>query len=186
LTLAIAILFLNEYFTWVNILGTVFVIAGIFMIVGINKRPIPQKHTGRGVALSLAAAALWAVGSITLKIALNEVDTYVAAAIRVTTSALLLTALAFNQNTADRIKFSRYGPRNLILVASAGLLSYGVGAIGYVTAIYVIGAGKTALLSTSAPVFLLPLSVFILKEKPSRLALAGMCVSVIGIWLVAL
>ena len=183
LTLIVAIFFLNESFTWFNIVGAVFVIAGILMIVRNNKKTITHKNMGKGVALALVAATLWAAGSITLKIGLTKVDTFVAAAIRVVTSALLLTTLAFSP---ERLKLNSYGTRNLILVASAGLLTYGIGAIGYVTAMHLIGAGKTVLLSASAPVFLLPLSVLILKERLSPLALVGIFVAIAGICLVAL
>jgi len=186
LTLVVAIFFLNESFTWFNILGSVFVLIGIFTIVRNNKTDVTQKATGKGVALSLVAAVLWAGGAISLKIGLTGVDTFLAAAIRVTTSALILTTLAFGRKSPDRLKLNTYGSHNLLLVASAGILTYGVGAVGYVAAIQLIGAGKTVFLSASAPIFLLPLSVLILKERPSPLALAGVFVSVAGICLVAL
>ena len=186
LTLIAAIFFLNEKFTWLNILGAVFVIAGIFMIVRNNKKAVTNINTGKGVALTLIAAVLWAGASVTLKIGLTQVDTFTAAAIRVITSAVLLTTFAFSRPTPTRLKLNTYGTRNLILVASAGLLTYGVGAIGYVTAMQLIGAGKTVLLSASAPVFLLPMSVLILKERLSLIALVGVFVAVAGICLVAL
>ena len=186
LTLIAAIFFLNETFTWFNILGAVFVISGILMVVRNNKQVVTHKNTGKGVALTLVAAVLWAAGSITLKIGLTQVDTFIAAMIRVVVSALLLTTIAFSRTTPDRLKIRSYGTRNLILVASAGLLTYGVGAIGYVTAMHLIGAGKTVLLSASAPVFLLPMSVLILKERLSLVALAGVFIAVAGICLVAL
>jgi drug/metabolite transporter (DMT)-like permease len=186
LTLVVAFFFLNESFTWLNILGAAFVIGGIFMIVRNNKAAIVSKSTGKGVAMTLIAAALWAAGSITLKIGLKEVDTFVAAAIRVMVSAMILTTVAFSGKTHDRLKLKTYGTRNLILVASAGFLTYGIGATGYVTAMNLIGAGKTTLLTASAPVFLLPMSVLILKERLSLLALLGVFVAVAGICLVAL
>jgi drug/metabolite transporter (DMT)-like permease len=186
LTLIVAIFFLNETFTWLNILGAVFVISGILMIVRNNRQVITHKNMGKGVVLSLIAAVLWAAGSITLKIGLTQVDTFIAATIRVLVSATLLTTIAFGRPASDRLKLSTYGTRNLVLVASAGLLTYGVGAIGYVTAIHLIGAGKTVLLSASAPVFLLPMSVLILKERLSMVALTGVFIAVAGICLVAL
>ena len=125
-------------------------------------------------------------GSITLKIGLEKVDTFTAAAIRVTMATLVLTTMAFSRNPEERPKLNTYGARNLWLVASAGLLTYGIGAIGYVTAMHMIGAGKTTLLSASAPIFLLPMSVLILKERLSPRALVGVCVAVAGICLVAI
>jgi transporter family protein len=187
MTLIVAILFLNESFTWFNIVGAICVIAGIVMIVVNNKKPgIAKKVTRKGVLLSLIAAVLWTAGSVTLKIGLAKVDTFLAAAIRVTASALILTTLAFGRKSQDRMKLNTYGTRNLLFVAAAGILTYTIGAIGYVTAIHLIGAGKSVLLSASAPIFLLPFSVLILKEHPTRLALVGVFISIVGICLVAL
>ena len=186
LTVAAAYFFLNESFSWLNILGAVFVIGGIFMIVRNNRAAAASKLTAKGVVMTLIAATLWAAGSITLKIGLREVDTFTAAAIRVIISAILLTTFALSGKNQDRLKLRTYGTRNLILVASAGLLTYGIGATGYVTAMHLIGAGKTTLLTASAPVFLLPMSVLILKERLSLLALIGVFIAVAGICLVAI
>jgi len=186
LTLIAAIFFLNESFTWFNILGAALVITGIFMIVRNNKATGISKNMVKGVVMTLIAAVLWASGSITLKIGLEKVDTFTAAAIRVTMATLVLTTVAFSRKPEERPKLNTYGTRNLLLVASAGLLTYSIGAIGYVTAMHLIGAGKTTLLSASAPVFLLPMSVLILKERLSLMALAGVCVAVAGICLVAI
>ena len=186
LTLIAAFLFLSESFTWLNILGAALVIAGIFMIVRNNKKAAASKNTVKGVVMTLAAAILWAAGSITLKIGLEKVDTFLAAAIRVTMAAMVLTVVAFGRKPEERPKLRSYGTRNLTIAAGAGLLTYGIGAIGYVTAIHLIGAGKTTLLTASAPVFLLPMSVLILKERLSPVALAGVVVAIAGICLVAL
>ena len=186
LTLLTAIFFLNESFTWFNILGAVCVIAGILLIVRNNKTKVTKKTTTKGVILSLVAAVLWTAGSVTLKIGLNQVDTILAAAIRVTASALVLTGVTLVSNTPNKLRLRTYGTRNLIFVACAGVLTYTIGALGYVTAIHLIGAGKTVLLSASAPVFVLPLSVFFLKERLSPPALTGVFIAVAGICLVAL
>ena len=185
-TLLTAIFFLSETFTWFNILGAVCVIAGILMIVRNNKTKVTKKTTTKGVVLSLVAAVLWTAGSVTLKIGLNHVDTILAAATRVTASALVLTGVTLVSNTPNKFQFKTYGTRNLLFVACAGILTYTIGALGYVTAIHLIGAGKTVLLSASAPVFVLPMSVFFLKERLSPLALAGVFIAVAGICLVAL
>ena len=58
ITLVVAILFFNESFTWLNILGAVFVICGIFMMIRNKKTDITNKAMGKGVVLSLIAAVL--------------------------------------------------------------------------------------------------------------------------------
>jgi drug/metabolite transporter (DMT)-like permease len=186
LTLIVALLFFNEPFTLFNIVGAAFVILGILMIIKNKKVEISNKFTGKGLALCLIAAGLWAGGALALKIGVSQVDTYLASMIRVVVPALILTGLAFARKSSDRLKLTRYNTRTLILVACAGILTYGIGAIGYVSAIQLIGAGKAVLLTASAPVFILPLSVFILKERPSTSALIGIFISIAGICLVAL
>jgi drug/metabolite transporter (DMT)-like permease len=186
LTLVVAILFFAEPFAWFNILGAFLVLAGILMIIRNNNRNAPSKSAGKGVAFSVLAAVLWAGGAITLKIGLSGVDVYLASAIRVVSSAVVLTGLAIGTKGPGELKLSAYSSRNLVLVICAGILTYGIGALGYVGAVQLIGAGKTVLLSASAPVFVLPLSMIFLKERPTNLALAGLFVSVAGICLVAL
>jgi len=186
LTLLTAIFFLNETFTWFNILGAVCVIAGILIIVRNNKTKVTKKLPPKASFCHSSQRCSGQSVRSTLKIGLNQVDTILAAAIRVTTSALILTGVTLVSNTPNKLRLKTYGTRNLIFVACAGVLTYTIGALGYVTAIHLIGAGKTVLLSASAPVFVLPLSVFILKEPLSPLALTGVFIAVAGICLVAL
>jgi drug/metabolite transporter, DME family len=186
MTLILAVFLLGESFAWFNIVGMVLVLVGIFVIVRNNKADKTPKTTGKGVALSLLAAALWAAAAITLKTGLKEVDPYLAATVRTLTSALILSILVFSRKSPDRLKLANYSSRNLLLMACAGVLTYGIGAVGYVLAMQLIGAGKTVFLSASAPVFLLPFSVLILKERLSPLALGGVFVSIAGICLIAL
>ena len=109
LTLIAAFFFLDETFTWFNILGGALVITGIFMIVRNNKKAAVAKSTVKGVVMTLIAAVLWASGSITLKIGLEKVDTFTAAAIRVTMAALVLTTVAFSRKPEERPKLNTYG-----------------------------------------------------------------------------
>ena len=48
-------------------------------------------------------------GSITLKIGLKKVDTFTAAAIRVTMATLVLTTVAFSRKPEERPKLNTYG-----------------------------------------------------------------------------
>lgn len=186
LTLFTAIFFFGESFAWFNIMGAALVLIGIYMVVRKNKGEATDKATGTGVMLSLLAAVLWAGGAVALKIGVTGVDSFVAAAIRISVAALALTGLMFGLKNRDWPKFTRQGARNLLLVVSTGILTYGVGAVGYVNAMQLIGVGKTVLLTAAAPLFLLPLSMLILKERPPIPALFGVIVSVAGICLVAL
>jgi len=159
---------------------------GIYLIVKTGRRNATDKVTGKGVALALIAAVLWAGGTTALKLGVTEMDSFVAAAIRITAAAVTLPGFVFTQWGWHRLQLIKYGARSVILVVSSGILSYGIAAVCYVTAVQLIGIGKTVLLTAAAPLFLLPMSVFILKEHPTSLALVGALVSVVGVCLIAL
>lgn len=185
LVLAAAILFLDEPFAWFNIAGAALVVLGIYAMAAGGQRLAGRKLTGRGVALAVIAAVLWAGGSVALKLGAKEMDSFVAAAIRVPAAAVVLTGLAVSQRSPLPPRFAEHGGRNSVLVLCTGILTYGVAAVCYVRAIQLIGAGKTVLLTAASPLFLLPLSVLFLRERPTPRALAGLLISVAGVVLVA-
>ena len=71
----------------------------------------------------------------------------------------------------------------VILVAS--LVGTGIGTLFFVMAIQMAGAGKTAVLTSTAPLMALPFSMAWLHERPTRLTLAGTLLTTAGIALVA-
>jgi drug/metabolite transporter (DMT)-like permease len=77
-------------------------------------------------------------------------------------------------------------PRSIGIVAAAGVLGTGLGSILFIYAVADIGAAKTAFLTTSAPVFALPMGVIFLSEKLTARTLLGTAVTIAGIWLVLL
>ncbi len=63
----------------------------------------------------------------------------------------------------------------------SGILGYGLSGMGYVIAMQRIGAGRTVLIVSLTPVFVLILSVLFLKERPAIRSLSGVISSVIGV-----
>ena len=82
------------------------------------------------------------------------------------------------------MRVRQFNLRSIALTLTAGTLNYGIAAVGYVKAIQLIGAGKTVLLTTTAFIFVLPFSILVLKERPSRYAIAGILLCVVGICLI--
>jgi len=164
------------------------VVFGIYLIAARGDstgKPSGEKSvTGRGLILTLVAAIMWTAATITLKIGVKEMDAIVAAGFRISTSAILLSCITFPRGKKGILQFKENGLRSIILAATAGILTYGVAAVGYVKAIQMIGAGRTVLLTTTAPFFVLPFSIFILREKPTVYTIAGIFLCVGGIYLV--
>jgi drug/metabolite transporter (DMT)-like permease len=65
------------------------------------------------------------------------------------------------------------------------LLGYGVGGIAYVAAMQRLGAGRTVLITSLTPVFVLILSVLFLKERPTPQSLIGTLICVVGVMLLS-
>jgi drug/metabolite transporter (DMT)-like permease len=183
-----AILFLDEPFTWITVVGAVLVILGIYLMTSSRGRtPAPSGKkpiNPKGLIFILVAIIAWTGATILLKIGVIGVDPFIAASLRISASAIVLLVVILSRPGKGTVALWQIGWKYLGLIATAGLLTYGVAAVGYVTAIQLIGAGKTVLLTAIAPLFALPFSILILKEKPTRFTLLGVIVSVVGIWLV--
>ena len=189
-TMLLAVSLLGESFTWVTGLGTFLVLLGIYLITstwkasGINS--ISGKISGKGIVLALIAGIGWAVATVTLKLGVMEMDPLVAGAIRISSAAIVLLSFALSQRKRGALQLRKYGSPSLALALTSGLISPGMGMVFFIIAIQLLGAGKTAVLSATSPLFLLPFSVFILKERLTRLTLIGIFTGVTGICLVAI
>jgi len=186
-----AILFLDEHLTWVTVTGAIFVVMGIYFMTssrGLKRGSKEKKKVHpKGLLFILIAVILWTGATIALKIGVIGVDPVPAASLRITASAVVLIFLFFSRTKKGTTSYLwNSNKKNLLLIAASGLLTYGLAAVGYISAIQWIGAGKTVLLTASAPLFTLPLSILILKEKPTRFAILGVIISVLGVCLVVI
>ena len=189
MTVMMAVLFLGEPFTWYNGIGSVLIVLGIYLIAALGNTRAPNiTRNGvnkKGVLLAFLAAVIWTVSSVLLKIGVREMDPFVAAGFRITASAILLSVFV-GVNKTRSSKLARFDLKNLVLASSAGILTYGVAAVGYVAAIQMIGIGKTVLLTATAPLFVVPFSMLILKERPAPHTVFGIFLCVGGVCLVVL
>jgi len=185
-----AILWLNEPYSWNFVAGGVLIMFGIYLIASVGNKGVKAQNTRaiskKGVLVTLFAATLWATSTLTLKIGAEGLDPFVAAAIRIFIAAMVLTAISTPRRNKGLLHLRQYGAKSLLLVSAAGILTYGVAAVGYVSAIQMIGAAKTVLLTTSAPLFALPFSILFLNEKPTLSTIVGIIASVGGVILVVL
>ncbi len=189
-TMLLAVLLLGESFTWVTGLGASFVLLGVYLITSTRMVPrtnsAPRKTKGKGIILALIAGAVWAIAVVTLKLGAIDMDPLVAAAIKLFSATIVLLPFALSQRKRGALQLRKYGSRSLALALTSGPIDYGVGMVLFIIAIQLIGAGKAVVLSATSPLFLLPFSVFILKEKLTRFTLIGIFIGIVGICLVAI
>jgi drug/metabolite transporter (DMT)-like permease len=185
LTMTVALLFLQESFTWFNLIGAILVMAGVYFVAVAGKEAKTSSYRGtnvKGVVLALIASLAWTAGAVTLKLGVTQMDALAAAAIRTPASAIAITGLVMSRRRKREIlQVKKYGRRNMVLAFGTGALSYGVASVSYAAAMQLIGAGKTVLITAVAPIFILPFSIVFLKERPTIYAKVGIIISVLGV-----
>ncbi len=132
-----------------------------------------------GAGLALLASVLFALDLIVLKIALDGLTPEAVNAVRmpVATVGLHLAALA----TARRWAPASLGMRDSLIALGSGLFALTLGGFMFLSGIQQVGAARGAALSATSPVFVLILSTIFLRERPGRVAIAGVFVSAGGV-----
>jgi len=188
LTLCAAVLFLGETITWGLALGTALVLVGIYLITGLGAGsrlplavPTGEKR-GVGIGLILIASLLWAISISLLKIGLQEVSLILANGVRLPVASFALIILIFFQKPLHPT--TRLRIRDVALGAVTGILAFGLGGLLFLQAIFYVGAAKATVLTSSAPLFGLPLSLVFLKERVTMRVAAGTVLVVLGIVLI--
>ena len=172
-TTLIAILFLHEGLSWGLILAAPLVVSGVWLLAMPAQRAEPQecaipvRSTSQaslgGVGMALATAICWGIAAALLKPGVEGTDLVAANLVRMGALAILALGAAGPKRSIS--EFRELKPKNLLLLIAAGVLEYGAGAFLYILAVQQAGAARTAILSSVAPLFALPLGLLFLKER---------------------
>lgn len=150
--------------------------------------PVPtdrqQLHKARrsGLLMALGVSVLWAVGQVALQPATQGIHSVVANSVRQPMGALMLLGLTLTKGRWRDLRGLDRKTWFVIVVAS--LVGGGLGALLFVMAIQLVGAGRTAVLTSTAPLMAIPFSMLWLQERPNRWTLLGTMLATTGIVLV--
>ncbi len=186
LTAIVAAALLGEPITAGLLAGTLLVVLGVILVL-IPSRALksasgqsPKKKEGLGIVLALMAAVCWATATSLAKIGVQEVDGLSATTVRLAVgTAFLLSAGKFS---GSGLQLREYRGKHLALTILGGVVS-AVCSLTFILAVQFSGAAKTATLTSTAPLFGVPMSL-LMGEKLTWQILIGSMVSVLGIWLV--
>ncbi len=191
LTFVLAVALLGEQVTWLVPAGGLLIVAGISWIVLEQQRPAdgvaPTTDVARGLVFAVAAALAWSMATVWLRGQQGNLDAIAAASLRIpAASVAVIATIALTAGASQQRPLAHLTRRSLAIVAIAGVLGTGLGSVLFIYAVEHTGAARTAFLTTTAPLFALPMGMFFLSEQLTpRLAL-GTVVTVAGIWLVLL
>lgn len=170
--------------------GAVVTLGGIVLIVT-ERAPATRAAGGaeasegrtRGLGLALLAAVAWAVSTILMKPPLREVDPVSVQMVRLPLAALVLwvTPWARGAGRQVRVHFRAVG---LLLVALAGLTA--LSSVLFVVGLKYASIAVATVLSSTSPLFALPIGFLALGERVTWRALAGALLCVAGIAILSL
>jgi len=186
LTLLFGMFFLHEEVSLGIVGGLVLVLGGIWLISrppASRAQDAPRVIKGSGVAMALVASFCWAVSMSLLGPGMKGLDPIMVSSVRAPALSLVLWGIVALRRSAPKLaKLSRH--EWVILIAGA-LIGWGLGSVLFLTTVALCGPTRAAILTSTSPLFALPLSVLFLKERVSRTILAGTAFTVVGIILVS-
>ncbi|MBI3979764.1 MAG: DMT family transporter [Chloroflexi bacterium] len=189
LTLAAGAAFLDEPLTPRLVLGALLILGGVYLVARPSGKtvqevkPLPPTAFRHGLLLSGLAAVCWASSSALLKVALSvgEIDVLAANSVRLGFAGIVV--LAIIRQSKRPHPWQMLGWRFVVVPPLMGLAGV-TSPVLFILAVQLAGVGKTTVLSATAPLFALPLSLLFLGERLTRRIVAGTVLSVAGIWLV--
>lgn len=184
-TWAIAVPLLGEQITATALIGTAFVVLGVYFLAPGNGTNIhADARTERlGMLAAIVAAALWAIATTMLKIGIQESPhVIVVNAIRLPVAAIA-SALIAQWSGGWRV-WDGYTRKNLPRLLTLAMYSTGIGMIVWTLTVEYAGAARAALLNTAAPLIGVPLSVIFLHERVTPKVVVGTLLAVFGVWLI--
>ena len=173
---AIAAVFLGEPVTLPIALGTLVTLAGLVLIVAPWAERAPEERFWFGVGTAAIASLAWAVSTVLVKPPLSEMDAVTAQAIRLPLAAVALAPWA--RSAPRALALTSRGAR--VRIAVLGALT-SVSSVMFVAGVKHAGVAVASVLSSTAPMFAIPLAVVFLGERLTLRALLGAAVTVAGI-----
>jgi DME family drug/metabolite transporter len=168
--------------------GALLVLVGV-ILVGRSAPSVASAHMsdGRarkiGLLLALAASISWGIGQVALKPGAAGIEAAVANSVRQPLGLLMM--LGLNLSTGRWRDLRGLDGRSWWVLLLASLLGTAIGSLLFVMAVQMAGAGRAAVLTTTAPVMAIPFSYLWLHERPNRWTIAGTLLVTAGIALVA-
>ena len=175
---ALAAAFLGEPITLPIAAGALLTLSGIVLIVAPWAERAPDERFAFGVGTATLASLAWAVSVVLVKAPLREMDAVTAQAIRLPLAALVLWATPWARAAAGGL--GRLGGAALTRLAALSVLTV-LSSVLFVASVKYAGVAVAAVLSSTAPMFAIPLARVFFGERLSRPALLGAGVTVVGI-----
>jgi drug/metabolite transporter (DMT)-like permease len=186
ITYILSIIFLSEELLLTRLLGIIVAILGITMITNelVKNRQVEKNSFNRlGIPLVICASIMYAISTILLQVGVAEVDPIYASFIRVLLGSVLFVPVFVIARIHGMPKPPRKSTKIVLVGAFFGMA---IGSLIYVSVVKLVGATFASVMTSLSPLFALPISIFVLKEKFTARAGIGVILAIMGVILVIL
>jgi len=178
---------LDEPFSWGLIAGGVLVIVGTWFIVAQSAAAAatgPMRWgTPRSILAISAVALAWTVATLALAGGRGDLGAAAAGIVRIPAGGLAI-GLVMSVTTRGAILRRLPQGRDLALIVAVGILGTGMGSVLYIFAVAEAGAARAVILNSISPLIALPLSMLVLRERPTGRIGIGTLLCVAGTFIV--
>jgi len=207
-TVILSLIFLNRAFEPKIILSIVLIGSGI-IVIGISKMNAenknstdseihPQKlssHTPfTPIVYALIASLGWAIGLVIIDYVTNQIDqilvtkgtsSIISNVIRFPFALLILLLMVWRENkfgiSKQSICLFRKPSKTWVILLIASIIGTSLGAYLYTEAAHTAGAILMSLIASASPLFSLPLTYWLNKERITKYGFLGVLVTILGV-----
>ena len=179
----IAAAFLDEPVTVPIVVGSLVTMAGLVLIVAPWAERAPEERFWFGVGAAVLASLAWAISTVLVKPPLAEMGPITAQAIRLPVASLVLWMTPWARSVPGAFINSRRSVKTRIVIL--GVIT-SVSSVMFVAGVKHAGVAVACVLSSTAPMFAIPLAVVFLGERLTLPAFGGIVLTVAGIILLQL
>jgi len=174
----IAAAFLNEPVTVPIAAGSLVTMAGLVLIVAPWAERAPEERFWFGVGAAAIASLAWAVSTVLVKPPLSEMGPVTAQAIRLPVASMVLWLTPWARPVPRT--FAKSSRAVQIRIVILGAIT-SVSSVMFVAGVKHAGVAVASVLSSTAPMFAIPLAVIFLDERITLRALLGIVLTLAGI-----
>jgi len=186
-----SVIFAGEPFSWLLLLGGIAVLAGSRLVLEESKatQPLPGVPVDAPATrtrlpvfalwLSIVASIFWSGSLLAVSDALDTVDAFTATLLRLPFMALALVLVIAVRGDLRR---HAWNARDLRILTLSGAFVLG-SMLLFLLSAELTSAGTVAVLTSTSPIFAVPLAFFVLKERVTPRVLGGTTACMAGIWL---